>query len=169
MAPRKHLALSFVAGAASSGLATIGEMALGMDLSLQETGTISALSFALVVLVAPIVEECVKPLGVLLIQKEERPALTMNDWAMLGLFAGLGFALLEDFLYAAGALTAGADAALALLGLRLLLPLHLIASTLTGVGIGMYQRTGRPLNFAVMLVPAICLHALFNFAAVVVG
>ncbi len=168
MAPRKYLALAFAAGAASSGLATVGEMALGMDTSLQ-AGAISALSFVLVVLVAPIVEECVKPLGVLLIQKEERPALSMADWAMLGLFAGLGFALLEDFLYATAALTAGADAALALLGLRLLLPLHLVASTLTGVGIGMYQRTGRPLDFAVMLVPAICLHALFNFAAVVVG
>ncbi|MFH0815905.1 MAG: PrsW family glutamic-type intramembrane protease [Methanobacteriota archaeon] len=168
MPPRRYLMLAFAAGAASAALATIGELALGVDIT-AETGAASAMTIVLVTLVAPVVEECVKPLGVFLIQKEERPQFQMKDWAMLGLFAGLGFALLEDFLYATGVLSYGWEAALALLGMRLLLPLHLVASTLTGIGIGMYQKTGRPLDFAVMLVPAICLHALFNFAAVIVG
>lgn len=168
MPPGRYLALAFVAGTASAGLATIGEMALGLNVTPQ-TGAVSAMTIILVTLVAPVVEECVKPLGIYLIQKEERPQFRMMDWAMLGLFAGLGFALFEDFLYAAGALSYGWNAAFALLGMRLLLPLHLVASTLTGIGIGMYQKTGRPLDFAVMLVPAICLHALFNFAAVMVG
>jgi RsiW-degrading membrane proteinase PrsW (M82 family) len=164
----RYLALAFAGGLASIGLASLGEMALGLDVPMQG-GTVGTLTIILVVLVAPIVEECVKPLGVYLIEKEDGLRLTMNDWAMLGLFAGLGFAIPEDLLYAAGVIGYGTGASLALLGLRLLLPLHLLASMLAAVGVGMYRRTRNPVDFAVMLVPAICLHALFNFAAVIVG
>jgi RsiW-degrading membrane proteinase PrsW (M82 family) len=167
VAPGKYLALAFAAGAASAGLASVGELALGLDFSFQ-AGDIGPATFILVTLVAPLVEECVKPIGVYLINKEDSPDLRVRDWATLGLFAGLGFALLEDVLYAVNMLPNGTESALALMAIRLLLPLHLLASMLVGVGVGMYRRSGRPADFAVMLVPAVCLHALFNFVAVTV-
>ena len=169
MIPKKYIAIAFLAGAVSAGLASFGELGFSGTLIPANKQVVTLSDLILVALIAPIVEECVKPIGLYLIGHEEKPNLTVAEWAWLGFFAGLGFALIEDALYAVGLAKYGAGPMLVLLGMRLALPLHMIATTLTGIGIGLYQKTKDPGYFAAMLLLAMTVHGVFNFVVTVVG
>jgi RsiW-degrading membrane proteinase PrsW (M82 family) len=121
------------------------------------------------VIVAPFVEELAKPIGLYFIRSEEKPDFKLGDWALLGAMAGLGFAMVENFLYAATVLSYGADVSAMLLGLRFLLPLHMIATAISGYGVGLWAKTGNAKYFAACISVSMLLHGLFNLAASVVG
>ncbi len=125
----------------------------------------------LVSVVAPFVEESIKPLGLYLLKEEERVSFAIKDWALLGTLAGLGFGLLENSLYALEASAYGATVAATLLGLRTLLciPLHMVATAITGFGLGLWARTGNAKYFLKFLVVAILIHGLYNFTVTVAG
>jgi RsiW-degrading membrane proteinase PrsW (M82 family) len=169
MPPRRYMGIAFALGALSAGLAIAGEFGFGGALLPFSATEVDLGTIVLVAVVAPLIEELVKPIGLLLIHKEERPSLTMMDWALLGLFAGLGFALLEDALYTLNMAQYGTGAMLVLMGTRLAFPLHLITTTLAGAGYGLYARSGKPADFARYLVLAMLVHGAFNFAVTVVG
>ena len=122
-------------------------------------------------IVAPLVEEPIKPLGLYFLKEEEKITLRFRDWVLLGTFAGLGFALLENGFYAFQVLTYGTAATLTLLGLRTLLcvPLHMIATTITGFGIGLWAWTGNARYFLKFLVFAMFVHGFYNFTVTMVG
>jgi len=121
------------------------------------------------VMVAPFVEELAKPIGLYFLHAEDKPDLELKEWAFLGAMAGLGFAIMENFLYAISTLEYGADASFWLLGLRFLLPLHMIATAISGFGFGLWVKTGKAKYFASCMLVAMLLHAAFNLAAVWVG
>lgn len=166
--PKKYIAIAFLGGAVSAGLATLGELGYGGFFTPTVVETVDLTTLIMVALIAPIVEESVKPLGIYLIGRDEKPNLTIMEWAWLGLFAGLGFALLEDALYASMAAGSGGNAMLALTAIRLALPVHMIATTLSGIGVGLYHKTKDPRNFLMMLVLAMAVHGIYNFSVTVI-
>jgi len=125
---------------------------------------------AVVSIVAPFVEEQIKPLGLYLLKEEEKISLKVKDWTLLGLFAGFGFGLLENGLYAFQVLSHGVTVGLMLFGLRTLisLPVHMIATSITGFGIGLWARTERVSYFLKFLVLAMFIHGLYNFIATII-
>ncbi len=167
---RMAIALGF--GALSTLLASWGEMGLMVDtvpiLAPFTMDNTTPSMILMAVLIAPFVEELAKPMGLYFLQHEEKPSLSMKEWAFLGLLGGLGFAIIENFLYA-GTLGAGIEPAAQLMFLRFMLPLHMMASAMSGYGYGLWMKTQRPKYFIYCLVAAMVLHGLFNLAATVVG
>ena len=169
----KHIAIALGFGALSTLIASWGELGLMVDTTplllpfLNEDPTPMAILMA--VLIAPFVEELAKPLGLYFIAAEERPNLTLKEWAFLGAMAGLGFAIVENALYAGTISGSGTEAAGLLLLLRFLLPLHMIASAISGWGFGLWVKTRNAKYFIICLLVAMILHGLFNLAATVVG
>jgi len=137
-----------------------------MPFSLEDADLVTII---LAVMVAPFVEELAKPLGLYFVGHEERPDFNMRDWALLGAMAGLGFAVVENFLYAATVLSYGPDVSIWLLGLRFLLPLHVLATAVSGYGFGLWSKTGNAKYFAACISVSMLLHGVFNLAASVVG
>jgi len=121
--------------------------------------------------VAPFVEEQIKPLGLYFLKEEEKVSLSLGNWAILGTFAGLGFGLLENSLYAFQTFAYGAHAALTLLGLRTLvcIPIHMIATTITGFGIGLWAKTNKARYFLQFLIIAMLIHGFYNLAVTMAG
>ena len=167
--PLSYLAIAFGLGAVSGLIAIWGEMGLMLNnfgINFLEATAITVFS---AVIVAPLVEELAKPLGIYLIQGDEEPDLTLQNWVVLGATGGLGFAVLENILYASNVLSFGSDVALSLLLLRFLLPLHMVASSITGLGFGLWVKTRKGIYFVICIFIAMLIHALFNFAAIFVG
>lgn len=118
-----------------------------------------------VAVLAPFIEECLKPIGLYFIKIEERPTLTPKEWMLLGIVAGFGFKLLEDLLYALTTGTAlGASWGLLLTAMRGPFPLHMLTSGIAGFGLGLWDVTGRARYFLVLLGVAMLLHGAFNLA-----
>lgn len=168
----KHLTMALGFGAVSTLLASWGELGLMQDTAplvfpITENPTPTMILMA--VLIAPFVEEMAKPLGLYLLQAEEKPNLELKEWALLGAMAGLGFAIIENFMYAGSVGTAGTDAAAMLMLLRFMLPLHIISSAISGFGFGLWAKTGNARYFIYCLLTAMILHGLFNLAATLVG
>jgi len=168
----KHMAVALGFGAIATLIASWGEMGLMMDtvplvIPITEDPTPSMILMA--VLIAPFVEEMAKPIGLYLLQAEERPNLELREWAFLGAMGGLGFAIIENFMYAGSVGSAGTGAAAMLMLLRFMLPLHMIASAITGWGFGLWAKTGNARYFVYCILTAMILHGLFNLAATLVG
>ena len=164
-----HVLIAFGMGALSACIASWGEMGLSINtIPFMLTDPTLATIF-LAVIIAPIVEEMAKPLGLYLLQGEERPRFTVRQWTLMGAIAGFGFATIENILYAASVYTYGADASLWLFVLRAFMPLHMIATALVGMGYGLWVKTKNPKYFAASMVWAMLLHALFNLSAVMIG
>ncbi|WP_432544004.1 PrsW family intramembrane metalloprotease [Kineococcus sp. SYSU DK002] len=125
------------------------------------------------VLVAPVVEEALKGLGVLLLLlKQRRQFDGVVDGIVYAAFVGVGFAFLENVLYLGRALGDDQPASLvAVFVMRCLVSpfAHPLFSMAVGVGLGLaarrrsaLHRVGAPvLGFAV----AVVLHALWNASA----
>ena len=166
-----HLLIGLGLGALSGFIAGIAEIFY--------TGYAIALYFLhpsifvifIVSFIAPFVEEQIKPLGLYFLKEEEGVSLSVGDWTILGSFAGLGFGLLENGLYAYQVSNYGYDLSLALLGLRTLvsLPVHMIATSVTGFGIGLWARTEKVSYFIRFLVVAMLIHGLYNLVATMAG
>ena len=168
----KHVAIALGFGALSTLIASWGELGFMMDIGQLPSTFIEnpdPVTILLAVIIAPFVEELAKPLGLYFLRYEEKPNLNLQEWALLGALAGLGFAIVENVMYASGVLQYGNEAAAMLLLLRFMLPLHMIASAVTGYGFGLWVKTKNTKYFAGCLAVAMLLHGLFNLAASVVG
>ncbi|HVH15026.1 MAG TPA: PrsW family glutamic-type intramembrane protease [Candidatus Angelobacter sp.] len=127
-------------------------------------------SIAVAVAVAPLVEEPAKSLGLLLFKEEEKLSFKIADWAVLGSLSGIGFGFMENVVYALGVLGYGVNVSLSLFLMRGLLtpPLHGITATLTGFGIGLWQKTGNARLFVIPLIAAMVIHGSFNLLASII-
>ena len=118
------------------------------------------------VVVAPIVEEGAKALGVVLVASYIQRA---EDGLVYGVAAGLGFAATENLLYELSALeTGGLIAFLALAFVRSISStlLHASATGVTGLGLGKAKVAGRPYMAALpYYLVAVLMHAGFNYLA----
>ena len=118
------------------------------------------------VVVAPIVEEGAKALGVVLVAGYFQRA---EDGLVYGVAAGLGFAATENLLYELNALeTGGLVAFFALAFVRSISStlLHASATGVTGLGIGKAKVAGRAYAAALpFYLAAVLMHATFNYLA----
>ncbi len=130
----------------------------------------SLFALALAVVIAPLVEESVKPLGLLLLKEDQGLKFDLPSWAILGSLAGIGFGFAENVFYFLSALPFGLDVSLSLFLMRGLLtaPLHGITTTITGFGIGLWQKSQNARLLLVCLLTAMIIHGSFNFLASVV-
>jgi RsiW-degrading membrane proteinase PrsW (M82 family) len=164
---RAHYLIAFGIGAITGTIAAFGETfylplaipALFFDDSL--------FSIILATAIAPLVEEPAKPLGLFLLKEEEKLSFDLPTWALFGSLAGLGFGLAENIVYSLAVLDFGLDVSLTLFLLRGLLsaPLHGITTTVTGFGIGLWQKTGNALLLLKALIVAMVIHGSFNLLA----
>lgn len=124
-----------------------------------------------ITIMAPFLEEQVKPLGLYLLKEEENISLSLMNWALLGLLSGLGFGLLENVFYAIQAAEFGLDVALLLFSLRMLLsvPIHMISTMITGFGVGVWEKRDRGIYFILYLAIAMVIHGLYNGVAILLG
>ena len=172
MRPR-HILIAFGFGMLSTLVASWASLGMMLDTMVvmlpatYDGGDLMMILMA--VIVAPFVEELAKPMGLYFMHAEERPDLELREWAVLGAMAGLGFMVVENFLYAFTFLTYGSGASILLLGLRFMMPLHVIATAISGYGFGLWVKTGKAKYFAGCMLAAMLLHGAFNLAAMVVG
>lgn len=120
--------------------------------------------------VAPLVEEPAKSLGMLLLKEEEKLNFEIVDWAVLGSLSGIGFGFMENVVYALSVLGYGVNVSLTLFLVRGLLtaPLHGITATLTGFGIGLWQKSGNARLIVIPLIAAMIVHGTFNLLASII-
>jgi RsiW-degrading membrane proteinase PrsW (M82 family) len=161
---RPHYLIALGVGAISGLIAAFGEtLYIGIAAAtLIVSGTLFV--FALVVAIAPLVEESVKPLGLLLLKEDERLRFDLPSWALLGSLAGVGFGFAENIVYFYSAIPYGLGVAGMLFFMRGLLtaPLHAITTTITGFGIGVWQKSGNARMLLVCLVIAMTIHGSMN-------
>jgi len=127
-------------------------------------------SIVVAVAVAPLVEEPAKSLGLLLLKEEEKLTFEIADWTILGSLSGIGFGFMENVVYAVGVLGYGVNVSLTLFLMRGLLtaPLHGITATLTGFGIGLWQKSGNARLLLIPLIAAMVIHGSFNLLASII-
>ncbi len=125
-------------------------------------------TFFLVVIVAPLVEEPVKALGVILMKKR---LTELENGLIYGAAVGLGFAATENILYLNNALMASLQVFIVTAVVRALTStvLHASASGIAGFGIARSEilaKRGIKKSWLPYLAVAILLHGLFNFFAI---
>ncbi|TMI26461.1 PrsW family intramembrane metalloprotease [Candidatus Bathyarchaeota archaeon] len=164
---RAHYLIAIGMGATVGTLAAFGE-------SLYVFSTFPVFLFnrdlsaiVIAVAIAPLVEEPAKSLGLLLLKEEEKLVFSVQSWTILGSLAGVGFGFLENVVYAYSVGHFGLDVSLTLFLMRGLLtaPLHGITATLTGFGIGLWQKTGNPRLLILPMIVAMMIHGSFNLLA----
>ncbi len=123
------------------------------------------------VLVAPIVEEFVKPLVMFQNQQVKQEVDEIEDGIVYGAACGLGFGATENVLYglSEGAAAGGIAGIFVIIVLRTVssILLHLVATSYTGYGIAKYQLEG--VSFSVVVkyyLLAVLIHAAWNAMAV---
>ena len=124
----------------------------------------NTLTFAMVIVVAPIVEEAAKALGVS--KSMTRNLGTPRSGLVLGAAAGLGFAATENLLYEGGALLeSGVTAFLAIALVRTFSSalMHASATSVSGYGIALSSLKGG--SFLPYYIIAVLMHASFNLFA----
>ena len=174
--PWDVLKLAFAWGAISGVFLAIVFNGLGISLLLvflAEDGTVSddLVLILSVVVVAPIVEEFVKPI-VMFRNTEVRSNIDeVEDGLVYGAACGLGFGATENILYGLSedAVTAGYLGILAVVVLRTVssILLHLVATSFTGHGISKYLVEGQPFSIVIKYYfLAVLIHAAWNGAAV---
>jgi RsiW-degrading membrane proteinase PrsW (M82 family) len=122
------------------------------------------------VAVAPLVEEPAKSLGLLLLKEEEKLTFEIADWTVLGSLSGIGFGFMENVVYSLAVQGYGVNVSLTLFLLRGLLtaPLHSMTATLTGFGVGLWQKSGNARMLIIPLVVAMIIHGSFNLLASII-
>lgn len=116
-----------------------------------------------VVVIAPVVEEFAKALGLGLVRRQMKE---IEDGIIYGAAVGLGFAATENFVYGIAALAeGGVNEAVATIAIRIFssMLLHASASAIIGFGYGLVVRRGG-VAFEVLphYIGAVILHALYN-------
>lgn len=162
--------IAMLAIAVAIGLAFLPAMVLDkaavsvMDAFLKHPAVGFALTFLAAVVVAPFVEEALKPVGLFILGRQR---ITGERQAFLvGALAGAGFAIVENMLYESGAARVGGAAWLVVVALRgLVAALHPLATGL--VAVGWYRsRPGQRRPLWEGYLAAVGLHALWNFTVV---
>jgi RsiW-degrading membrane proteinase PrsW (M82 family) len=123
------------------------------------------------VLVAPIVEEFVKPLVMFRNQQVKQEVDEIEDGIVYGAACGLGFGATENVLYglSEGATAAGIAGIFVIILLRTVssILLHLVATSYTGYGIAKYQLENEPFTVVIKYyLLAVLIHAAWNAMAV---
>ena len=123
------------------------------------------------VLVAPIVEEFVKPLVMFRNQQVKQEVDEIEDGIVYGAACGLGFGATENVLYglSEGAAAAGIAGIFVIILLRTVssILLHLVATSYTGYGIAKYQLENEPFTVVIKYyLLAVLIHAAWNAMAV---
>lgn len=122
----------------------------------------------LVSVVAPLVEETTKVSGFFLMDENSR--FPLYGWVVLGILSGLGFALLEDYVYFQRFFLAyPLKESLLMLLMRLSFPVHMIGSGLAGLGIGLWRRSDKTIHLVIFTLLAVIVHATYNFTVTVIG
>jgi len=127
--------------------------------------TLGDINFLGAVVVAPIVEEAAKAMGVVFVVGYFARA---EDGLVYGVAAGLGFAATENLLYEVSALEAGVIAYFATALIRTISStlLHASATGVTGLGLGRAHAAKRPLALAFpYYLVAVLMHSFFNLVA----
>ena len=167
---RAHFLIALGMGATIGFLAAFGE-------SLYQPIVIHVLFFnqslfsvVFATTIAPLVEEPSKPVGLLLLKEEEKLSFDLAGWTILGSLAGIGFGFMENVVYAVSVINYGLGVSLSLFLMRGLLtaPLHGITATLTGFGIGLWQKSGNVRFFLATLIVAMIIHGSFNLLASII-
>lgn len=156
--PWRRVVRAFVWGATGAILIAVVVETAFLDMPLAGLGA----GIVSLVLVAPVVEEVAKALGLVFVRDEDPEP---EDGFIYGGVAGLGFAATENVLYALTALSLGgigASAATLVYRSVATVALHAAASAWAGYGLWQQRRTGLPGIFIPFLIGAVLLHALFN-------
>ena len=174
--PWDALKLAFAWGAISGVFLAILFNGLGISLLLiflTESGPVSEdiLLILSVVVIAPIVEEFVKPIVMFRNTAVRSNIDEVEDGIVYGGACGLGFGATENILYGLSeeAVTAGYLGILAVVILRTIssILLHLVATSFTGHGISKYLVEGQPFSVVIKYYfLAVLIHAAWNGAAV---
>ena len=174
--PWDALKLAFAWGAISGVFLAILFNGLGISLLLiflTESGPNSEdlVLILSVVVIAPIVEEFVKPLVMFRNTVVRSNIDEVEDGIVYGAACGLGFGATENVLYGLSeeAVTAGYLGILAVVILRTIssILLHLVATSFTGHGISKYLVEGQPFSVVIKYYfLAVLIHAAWNGAAV---
>ncbi|YAL84232.1 PrsW family intramembrane metalloprotease [Dermacoccaceae bacterium W4C1] len=167
--PRSMMIFAFGWGAC---IATLGSVVLN-DVGGFVLGNIARADNAVTLIVAPVVEESLKGLGlVLLLMFRRREIDGILDGMVYAGLIGCGFAFVEDILYLAdGYATAGDDGLLGTFAVRVLMSpfAHPMFTVCIGIGIGYLavRRVGWSRWLAPVLgwVVAVALHSAWNGAA----
>jgi RsiW-degrading membrane proteinase PrsW (M82 family) len=164
---REHwrpLVLCFLWGATIAVIAAfILEFLFNISLALSFSDD-NILGLALVIIVAPCVEEFTKPL-VLRMKTVKRELDEPEDGFIYGAVAGLGFSATENLLYGFNFLTEGLFIFIVLMAMRSIggCLLHASATSLTGYGYGKtLMRRTTWLNVLPYFLLAIALHGFYN-------
>jgi len=167
---RAHYLICLGLGATAGFLAAFGEIFYGSLAFPVLTFSQTLFSIVVAVAVAPLVEEPAKSLGLLLLKEEEKLSFEIADWTVLGALSGIGFGFMENVVYALGVLGYGVNVSLTLFLMRGLLtaPLHGITATLTGFGVGLWQKSGNARLLVIPLIAAMVIHGSFNLLASII-
>lgn len=170
--PTKYIFIVVGFGMVGGAIAGLANLIYGLPFIFIVGGSRSLFLLAVACIVAPIVEELCKPIGLYLIHTEEHPLLTIWCWLRLGMCAGLGFGLLENLIYTInGFIIGGLFVGVLILILRTLLslPLHMLTTSIAGIGFGLWNRTLKAEYFGLALAISIIIHSMFNFTAIMLG
>ncbi|MDD1769222.1 MAG: PrsW family intramembrane metalloprotease [Methanomassiliicoccales archaeon] len=123
----------------------------------------------LAVVIAPIVEETVKALGVFAFH---RKLTEVENGMIYGAAVGLGFAAAENVLYFGDAILTGLEVFLITAILRTLTStlLHASATAVSGYGIArhrLFRQQGRSAHWVQFVLMAMAIHAAFNLFAII--
>ncbi|MBS3816675.1 MAG: PrsW family intramembrane metalloprotease [Candidatus Thermoplasmatota archaeon] len=155
-------------GATAGQIASFTNTLYGMVIS--PIGLVEPTLFILVLVsvVAPLVEETTKVSGFFLMSENSK--FPLYGWVVLGVLSGLGFALLEDYVYFQRFfLSYPLKESLLMLLMRLSFPVHMIGSGLAGLGIGLWRRSDKTIHLVIFTFLAVMVHATYNFTVTVIG
>lgn len=170
--PWSALQTVFVWGAVSGVFYALILNSLGGSIVFLYSGNDADLTFILTaIIVAPIVEEFVKPLVLFRNVSVKGEIDEIEDGIVYGAACGLGFGATENILYglSEGAVSSGLLGVIIVVALRTVssILLHLTASSFTGYGISQYLVKGESFSVVVKYyLLAVLIHAAWNTAAV---
>jgi len=162
----------FVWGAVSGVFYALILNGLGGSLVFLYSGNDADLTFVLTaIIVAPIVEEFVKPLVLFRNASVKGEIDEVEDGIVYGAACGLGFGATENILYglSEGAVSSGLLGVIIIVTVRTVssILLHLTASSFAGYGISQYLVKGAPFSVVIKYyLLAVLIHAAWNTAAV---
>ena len=175
--PWESLRQAFVWGALSSIFLAlfISSALITLSYEIVGDGTFSGIEYELLVgavIIAPFVEEAVKPWGILRNQNIKKEVDELEDGSIYGAACGLGFASTENLFYGLGPgyILGGTEGAVILVIARSLSStlLHAGATAFTGHGIARYVIEKAPFSVvARYYMVAVAIHATFNAAIIV--
>ena len=170
--PWSALQTVFIWGAVSGVFYALILNSLGGRIVFLYSGNDADLTFILTaIIVAPIVEEFVKPLVLFRNVSVKGEIDEVEDGIVYGAACGLGFGATENILYglSEGAVSSGLLGVIIVVALRTVssILLHLTASSFTGYGISQYLVKGESFSVVVKYyLLAVLIHAAWNTAAV---